>query len=122
MEDLKYLHDDERKMLERAENATTGVWRAKRTDDESHEPIVTIGTDIAAGCIAAGILTENGEADAAFIAHSRTDVPELLRRLNEARRELAEQRCPTISISGGPRPTPSSEGEALDLNKDARGI
>ena len=111
MEELKYLRDDEREMLERAEKATPGPWICRtpppfdaetKSGMEHFEPephVVHVFTDeerrrhtqFVASCN--GATLPNAE-NAQMIAHSREDVPELLLRLNEAREELAEQWIP----------------------------
>ncbi len=67
------------KCLERAEKATEGPWTV--IDDEYGLRIPEV-KGICEGCV--GWLKPAYEEEAEFIAHSRTDVPELARRLKAA--------------------------------------
>jgi hypothetical protein len=90
--DASLLRDDEREMLERCEKATPGPWYQ---GDELNLNVYSDGPDegelIADVC---GLIMSGGspETNTPFIAHSRTDLPELLRRLVEARSKLKRTR------------------------------
>lgn len=65
--------------LERADKATEGPWN--KVDDEYGIRIPEVKGECE-GCI--GWLKPAYEEDAVFIAHARTDVPELARRLKRS--------------------------------------
>jgi hypothetical protein len=73
-----------REIEERAEKATPGPWKTHLVDDTS--VVTEDGADVCATCDSSQAEREDGynveyermEADAAFIAHARTDIPALI--------------------------------------------
>lgn len=74
----------------RANAATPGPWTASAPHPYCGE-IWVVGPDDPDGAIATGF--DDTPADAAFIAHARTDVPWLLDRIEALEQELAAQRA-----------------------------
>jgi hypothetical protein len=89
---MKKTYTDE--CLERTKIATEGPWKTYKTHDASFADGIRqeqTQEDIICGSIdyeQRGVYTQ---ADAEFIAHARTDVPELARRLNRAIEALKSQ-------------------------------
>lgn len=81
---MEKLSDEElSKITQRAEKATKGPWE---WDDGHRQCSYLAGT-----LIMMGDTYENGEEDADFIAHSRTDIPALLSHIAALKKEAEER-------------------------------
>lgn len=100
---------------QRAEKATGGPWKVGHIDHSN--PLILQAVEH--GLIVVGFEPSDGnaehqwlveDADAAFIAHAREDVPLLIAALLDAYEDAQRLRCVHCSQCGKPR---ESEGEAL---------
>lgn len=72
----------------RADAATPGPWRVDAVDNESGQTLYCAEVFIEPGVSAVWRMNPN----ASFIAHARTDVPELVAEVKRLRSELARAR------------------------------